>query len=169
MGAKGNYGKEYYFDFQKKDPVARFILISPGCHFKVGGLFSYNKESKHYAWLSKQIDRARNSGIRWVIVGMHKNCLTAGLKSCEIGEDVLNLLAEKKVDLVLQGHEHNYQRSKALAISNACPEIKPGSYHSACVADAGTKDVFEKGAGAIMGNQIIRSIKRIPKPPTSPN
>lgn len=149
LGAVGDYGKEYYFDFPKIDPLARFIMISPDSHFKVGGTFTYNKGNNHYAWLSKQIDGARKLGIRWVIVGMHKNCLSAGVKSCQIGEDVLNLLVEKKVDLVLQGHDHNYQRTKALGTSDACRQIRSGFYNSACVADAGAKDVFEKGVGTI--------------------
>ncbi len=151
LGAVGDYGKEYTFDFPKINPLARFILISPATHFKVGGTYSYDKGNKHYAWLSKQIDGARNSGIRWVIVGMHKNCLSAGSKSCEIGEDLLNLLVKKKVDLVLQGHDHNYQRTKALGTGGACQEIRAGFYNPACVADAGKKDeVFEKGAGTII-------------------
>lgn len=150
LGARGDYGKEYYFDFPKINPLARFILISPNIHLKVGGTYSYNKGNSHYAWLSKEIDEARGLGLRWVIVGMHENCLSAGWKSCEIGEELLNLLVEKKVDLVLQGHDHNYQRSKALGIGGDCPQIRAGSYNSACVADAGTKNVFEKGIGTII-------------------
>ena len=150
LGAVGKYGKEYYFDFPKTNPLARFILISPGTNFKFGGTYSYDKRNQHYAWLSKQIDGARDLGLRWVIVGMHKNCLSAGSKSCEIGEDLLNLLVEKKVDLVLQGHDHNSQRSKALRTGGACPQIRAGSYNPACVADAGMKDTFEKGVGTVI-------------------
>jgi len=62
----------------------------------------------------------------------------------------LNLLVEKKVDLVLQGHDHNYQRSKALRTGGACPQIRAGSYNPSCVAGTGTNDIFEKGAGTII-------------------
>jgi hypothetical protein len=35
---------------------------------------------------------------------MHKVCLSASGKSCEVGRDLINLLIEKRVDLVLQAH-----------------------------------------------------------------
>lgn len=150
LGAVGNYGKEYYFDYPKKDPLARFILISPDLNFKVGGKFTYEKGNEHYQWLFQAIDGARTAGIRWVIVGMHKNCLSAGYKPCEIGEDVFNLLVEKKVDLILQGHDHNYQRTKSLGLGQGCSEIKPNTYVPACVSDEGRQGNFQKGAGPIV-------------------
>ncbi len=149
LGAVGNYGKEYYFDYPKKEPLARFILISPDLNF-ISGKFTYNKGGEHYAWLSRTIDQARGAGIRWVIVGMHKNCISTGRKPCEIGEDVFNLLLEKKVDLILQGHDHNYQRSKMLALSDACAGIKAGSYNASCVSDVGAGGVYPKGRGSIL-------------------
>ncbi len=45
---------------------------------------------------------------------MHKPCLSLGEYACDIGADLTNLLLSKKVDLVLSGHEHIYQRSKQL-------------------------------------------------------
>ena len=75
----------------------------------------------------------------WVIVGMHKNCLTPGTKSCEIGQNFLNLLINEHVDLVLQGHDHLYARSKQLT----CATVN--SYNAACVADA--DDTYARGAG----------------------
>jgi hypothetical protein len=117
LGAVGTYGKEYYFDYPASSPIARFIMISPDLIFKNGGQYDYSVGTTHYNWVANTIDAARAAGIKWVIVGMHKVCLTMGIMSCDIGTDLLNLLISKKVDLILQGHEHSYQRSKQLALN----------------------------------------------------
>src|SRR5437879_1301405 len=65
------------------------------------------------------IDGARARSIPWVIVGMHEHCLGVG-HACEIGPDLVNLLTAKKVDLILQAHDHDYQRGKQLALGPAC-------------------------------------------------
>ncbi len=143
MGSVGVYAKEYYFDYPFLDPLARFIMVSPDLAFSGGGAYSYTTGSPHYNWLSNTIDGARAARIPWVIVGMHKVCLSEGSKSCEIGLDLVNLLISKRVDLVLEGHDHDYQRSKQLT----CAVV--GSYNSACVADDGSDGVYRKGAGTV--------------------
>ncbi len=152
---KGDYGLEYYFDHKK---LARFILISPNID-NYG--FSYNAGSKHYNWLSKTIDSARAKNIPWIMVGMHKNCITIGEKTCEIGGDLLDLLVKKKVDIVLQGHEHGYIRSKQLALSPDCPSIMINSTNSKCIKKSG--NTFKKGDGTIIaisgtGGKNLRDI-----------
>ena len=59
-------------------------------------------------------------------MGMHKVCLTMGIKSCEIGASLLNVLIDRKVDLIIQGHDHSYQRSKQLALGPNCTAVKAG-------------------------------------------
>lgn len=138
----GEYGLEYYFDYQN---LARFILISPDID-SLG--YTYDKNSEHYNWLSKTIDEARNNDLEWVVVGMHKNCISVGQKTCEIGEDLLNLLVEKKVDLILQGHEHAYMRSKQLMLDKNCPIIAINSTNSTCISGTGNK--LTKGRGSVI-------------------
>ena len=142
-GITGVYGKEYYFDYPASPRLARFILISPDLTFVTDGGYSYRMGTAHYNWLAGAIDEARTVGITWTIVGMHKVCISAGTKSCEIGADLMNLLIKKKVDLVLQGHDHNYQRSKQLI----CAYVN--SYNSTCVADDGYDSAYRKGAGTV--------------------
>jgi len=139
---KGDYGIEYFFDYEN---IARFILISPDID-NYG--FDYTRGSAHYNWLAETIDSAATTNIDWVIVGMHKNCITAGVKSCEIGEDLLNLLVEKKVDLILQGHEHAYMRSKQLGLSAGCPTITINGTDQDCIVGEGSD--FAKGAGSLI-------------------
>ena len=138
----GNYGHQYYFDYpQTGTPLARFILIKPD----IGGsvTYGYSANQPGYTFTRDAIDSARSAGIKWIIVSMHKNCITTGQKSCEIGTDIVNLLINKKVDLVLQGHDHNYQRSHALSC------MTTGSVNPGCIADSGTDGAYTKGAGTV--------------------
>jgi hypothetical protein len=100
--------------------------------------------------LKDTIDQAHAAGIPWVIVGMHYPCLSAGQYGCVEGSALMNLLVNEKVDLVLNGHEHTYQRTKQLATDPAtCPTISPTGYNPACVVDDGMDGVYPKGAGMI--------------------
>ena len=145
-GLVGTYGRQYYVDVPHGRPLARIILISPGLPFPDGRV-SYSRGSAGYDWTAAAIDGARSAGVPWVIVGMHTICVSMGEKSCEPGPDITNLLVDKRVDLVLNAHEHFYQRSKQLAFSERCPQLTPERYNSACVSDADT--VLTKGAGTV--------------------
>lgn len=151
----GRYSREYYFDYPTEAPLARFIGISPQMIFNDEGQYSYLSGNAHYNWVVSAIDDARNAGIKWIVVGMHVNCITMGVKPCGMGADLFNLLINKKVDLILQGHDHTYQRSKQLALGPLCTGIVPGSYNANCVVDDGSDNLYTKGAGtivAIVGN-----------------
>lgn len=145
MNSTGTYGAEYYFDV---DGLVRVIMIGAG-NDVAGVDYDYDRGTSHHQWLASAIDDARSRGIPWVVVGVHKVCITAGEKPCEIGTDVIDLLIEKKVDLVMHGHEHNYQRSKQMS----CIEVD--RYRAECVADDGSDGVYRQGAGlvwAVAGN-----------------
>lgn len=152
----GTYGKQYYFDYPAGTPIARFIMIVPG----LGGSFigfstNYSAGSAGYNFTSAAIDDARAKGIKWVIVGMHKNFISIMEKGNELGADLIPMLINKRVDVILQGHEHGYERSKQLTCATT------NSYNASCVANSG--DALTKGAGSIIhvigtGGQGIRSI-----------
>ena len=127
----------------------RVIMIPP--HLTVENVhYAYTVGNTHYNWLAAAIDGARSAGIPWVTVGMHKICITAGDKSCEIGADLMNLLVSKRVDIVLQGHDHNYQRSKQLALNGStCTAFRSNSFDADCVADDGADNIYAKGAGSV--------------------
>jgi PKD repeat protein len=136
-GLVGTYGKEWYVDVPAAAPVMRIVMISPNLYFS-DGRWSYTKGSTHYNWTTAAIDGARSANIPWVVVGMHEPCLTMTAANCSSGPDLLNLLVAKKVDLVLSGHVHMYERTKQLATSTACPTITPNTSAAACVRDADT-------------------------------
>lgn len=159
----GTYGKEYYFDYPAAAPLARFIMISPKISFITGGAYSYANGSTHYNWVKNTIDSARAAGIPWVIVGMHKVCIGVAGHTCDVEPALFNLLIRKKVDLILQAHNHNYQRSKQLALSASCTSLTGGSFNSNCVVDDGADDLYAKDAGSVimiagMGGQGLYNI-----------
>jgi hypothetical protein len=145
IGVTGDYPKQYYFDYRD---LARFIMISPDLTIDRQHYY-YGDSNEHYNWVSRGIDGARAAEIPWVIVGMHKNCLSVGPYYCNIYADLLDLLVGKKVDLVLQAHDHTYQRSKQLSTSSACPNVPIDSFNNNCVADDGDDDVYMKGLGTV--------------------
>ena len=146
-GLVGTYGREYYVDVPQQDPVARFVMISPGIPFS-DGTWDYSAGSTRYNWTAAAIDGARSASIPWVVVGMHTPCLSMGLYGCVAGADITNLMVGKKVDLVLNGHEHMYQRSKQLSTGSDCSGLVPGVYNAACVRD-GADNTLSKGAGTV--------------------
>ena len=150
MGSVGTYASQYAFTYPRTNPYAKLIMISP--QLKVDGhKYTYRAGTRDRRWLVRQIDAARADGITWVIVGMHHMCLSTGTDhpGCDSGHAVHNLLLRKKVDLLLDGHNHIYERSKQLAFSDACPKIPPGEYDAACVVDDGSDATYSRGAGAV--------------------
>ena len=149
LASTGLYGAQYYFDYPPSAPLMRLILISPDLLIENYN-YTYTVGSPEYKWLVSAIDSARNAGTPWIAVGMHKVCISTGVKPCEIGRDLMNLLVSKHVDLVLQGHDHNYQRGKQLALNGAtCPAVPAGSFDPDCVIDDGSDNGYFKGAGTV--------------------
>ena len=146
-GLVGTYGRQWYVDVPREDPLVRFVMISPALAYP-DGTWTYATGSPRYTWTAAAIDGARTAGVPWVVVGAHKPCLSLGQYSCEIGGDLLRMLLDKRVDLVLHGHDHTYQRTKQLATAAGCPTVTPGTYTAACVADA--DDDMEKGRGTVL-------------------
>src|SRR5205809_7438426 len=150
----GVYGKQYAFDFPRNNPLARFILISPDLVFRVddGEHYSYDVGTPRYDWTKGQIEDAKAKGIPWVIVGFHKNCIGAGEHHCETGTDILNLLIQEKVDLVLNAHEHNYERSHQLAYTDSCPQgVQEHVFVPRCIVHDGTDGNYQRGDGSVVG------------------
>ena len=79
---------------------------------------------------------------------MHKPCITVGEYACEPGSDLFNLLLSKKVDLVLSGHEHTYQRSHQLALARraARPSCRAATTRPVSID---SDSAFTQGAGSV--------------------
>ena len=163
LNVTGTYAHRYYFDYPPDAPLARFILIDPDLN-RGGSKAQYCKagEVDNCGWLEARIGEAKQQGL-WTIVGMHKNCLTMGVKSCEIGAELLNMLVDLKVDLVLQGHDHGYQRSKQLSLTAGCLLVATDAYNANCVADDGSDGQYKRDMGMVFA--ITAVIGRTPYPP----
>jgi hypothetical protein len=148
LGNIGYYGREYYVDVPRVNPLARIILLSPGLTFDPQP-WGYTRGQPHYNWAAAAIDDARSQHIPWVIVGEHKPCLTTGTQPCGPGRDLLNLLIDRKVDLVISAHDHTYQRTQQLALGDQCDAVDPKIYEPECVVPGSTDD-FARGAGTVM-------------------
>lgn len=144
MSSTGQYGKEYYFDVPSGAPLARFIQISPDLIFPPAAKWTYTVNNTHFQWVIGAIDGARAAGIRWVIVSLHKPCIGLVGTACPMGQDLLDALLVKKVDLILHGDQHSYQRTKQLR----CAIRSTGIYFPECIADGDGQ--FAKGAGSII-------------------
>ncbi|PPK93379.1 calcineurin-like phosphoesterase family protein [Kineococcus xinjiangensis] len=138
------HGRDYYFDHPATAPLARFIVMSPGLEY------TFASGSPEHTWLSNSIDQARAAGIKWVIVANHMNYITTGSKVDQIGSAFFNTVVSKKVDLLLQGHEHDYQRSHQLAHGSGCTRVPTNTVNSSCIAASGNAGGYEAGKGTVL-------------------
>jgi len=145
-GLVGTYGRQAYVDVPQNAPLVRYVTISPALQFP-DSAWTYTAGSPRYNWTAAAIDGARTANIPWVVVAMHKPCLSVGRYTCEIGSDLVNMMVSKKVDLVLGGHEHLYARTKQLAHGAGCPALVPGTFTASCVADGDS--TMAKGGGTV--------------------
>lgn len=80
---------------------------------------SYQSLGKaQYDWLVADLDKANaDSAVQFIIVALHKGPYTAGSHAFDadviaLRSQLAPLFAEKKVDVVLQGHDHTYSVSE---------------------------------------------------------
>ncbi|WP_129337394.1 PKD domain-containing protein [Cellulomonas endophytica] len=146
-GLVGTYGRQWYVDVPAADPLVRVVMISPSLPFPQG-VDDYRAGSPRYQWTAAAVDGARAAGVPWVVVGMHEPCVSLGQYGCGNRGDLMRMLLEKRVDLVLSGHEHLYQRTGQIALSAGCPSLVVNGYDPDCVVDRDGELV--RGAGTVL-------------------
>jgi len=154
LPVSGIYGIRYYVDYPVTSPIARFVFITPGVVGSISSYNTYRAGETGYKWVSSVLDEAISKGM-WTIVIMHKNYISVMIKHDEVGPDLMHLLFSKPVDVVLQGHEHGYERSAQLS----CAVV--GEFKRSCVVDGG--DTLTRGAGTVIvvvgtGGQSLRGV-----------
>ena len=110
---------------------------------------SYSSGSAQYNFVVNDLQSAsQNPNIKWIIVNIHKQMYTSpntcGSSSCSnTGSDATNLrniyhakFDQYGVDLVLNGHLHNYQRTFPI-------KYDPGSPSSPTVTDSASTDYID--------------------------
>lgn len=117
-GAGGNL-EELYYSFEWGD--AKFIALEGNT------LFQSSATGIHMNWLSRELSRNTK---KWVIVYLHPPLYSAGQHGSNpaLQANLGPMLERYKVDLVLAGHEHNYERTAAIKAYNLDPTY-PGLVH----------------------------------------
>ena len=89
-----------------------------------------NKDSDQYKFVKSDLENARNNpNVKWIIVQVHKPFFSSpngcGANDCKgsksFTETYQPLFDQNKVDLVLFGHVHNYQRTFPLKFNPSDP------------------------------------------------
>ncbi|NLA86878.1 MAG: hypothetical protein GX847_06250, partial [Clostridiales bacterium] len=123
----------YNLDTPAKDTVtgAYYSVTYSNAHFIV---LNTNEKSDDYLsfskdqldWMKADISDAGSAGADWIIIVMHIGPYSTGshvndANAAETREKIAPLFNELGVDLVLQGHDHVYARSKPIADGAAVP------------------------------------------------
>jgi len=111
-------GSYYSFDYSN----AHFVILNT------------NEDSDEYAnfslkqieWLEKDVLLAKKNGSKWIIVSMHKGPYTTSNHATNndimgtngVRNKLVPLFSKLKIDLVLQGHDHIYARTKPIKNGN---------------------------------------------------
>jgi len=141
MPATGNHdaGNSTFIDHfnldtpSKKNSTGAYYSVDySNAHFVV---LNTNESSGSYDefsnaqidWMKADIGAAKNAGTKWIIVVMHIGPYSTAEHSADSNvkdtrEKIPSLFHELGVDLVLQGHDHVYERSKPIADGVAVEE-----------------------------------------------
>ena len=145
-----NYGREYYYDYPLTNPSARIIAISADIDTYQGGLYDYTAGSAHYNWVQSKIQEAKAAGL-WTIVVNHTPYMNTGAshgaQSYPTVHDVFNMMLDEKVDLILNSHDHNYQRSKQLTGDNCA--YTESVFDANCIVNAASTG-YTAGSGSVL-------------------
>lgn len=156
----GQYGRQSYVDYGG----ARFITADPAISPTLS--LDYNIGQSKGDWLQATIASAED---KWIVVMTHKLCVAGGGHGCELGEDFLDNLLDWGVDLVWQGHAHNYQRSKQLYNYPNC-NISSQSYDKDCIRATKNYPRYKAGGMHIVINGTGgRSMKNYQIDPAQPD
>uniref|UniRef100_A0A0C9QL22 Purple acid phosphatase n=1 Tax=Wollemia nobilis TaxID=56998 RepID=A0A0C9QL22_9CONI len=97
-----------------------------GVHIVMLGSYTdYYEDSEQYQWLQADLSRVDRMRTPWLIVVFHAPWYNSNLAHQGEGDDMMEsmepLLYDAKVDIVLAGHVHAYERSTRVYMRNADP------------------------------------------------
>ncbi|WP_413033515.1 S-layer homology domain-containing protein [Paenibacillus xylanilyticus] len=107
-------GAYYSYDYSN----AHFIVLNSNENSAEYANFS----SDQVEWMKQDVEQAKSAGAEWIIVNIHKGPYTTSNHATDkdiIGENgvrqqIAPLMNELGIDLVLQGHDHIYARTKPI-------------------------------------------------------
>ena len=113
-GSETNTGVYYSYDYEN----THFVMLNTNEDSQ-----EFNNFSKaQVEWLQKDIKEAKQKGAKWIIATIHKGPYTTSNHATDadiMGENgvrtkIAPMLSDLGVDLVLQGHDHIYARTKPI-------------------------------------------------------
>lgn len=118
------------------------LSVAPGSPTTSGAYYSYDYSNTHFVllnnnensteyndftpaqiqWLKTDVQQARANGAQWIIAVLHKGPYTTSNHATDsdiagpngVRNKVAPIFAELGIDLILQGHDHIYARSKPI-------------------------------------------------------
>lgn len=152
------FGREMYVDYPLSTPLVRFIVLCDGiasrpnatawCDYGPTGTDAMN----HFTWLDSIVKAGHDAGIRWVVVLNHVYDWAAGPYGISYSDELWNHLINDKVDLLISGDEHNYERSYPLTCQKTSGDNwyqnKNGPIVQSCIGDTNAS-VYEHGEGLL--------------------
>jgi predicted phosphodiesterase len=128
-GAFGNHDDENSKFYLNKFDQSGWIYSfdSNGTHFlAINPLSDYKKGSDQYDFVQNDLKKASaNPNIKWKVVFMHHIMYASCSVHCpesELRDTYQPLFDQYGVDLVLQGHNHNYQRTYPVEFNASNPD-----------------------------------------------
>jgi uncharacterized repeat protein (TIGR02543 family) len=78
------------------------------------------------AWMKADVAAAREAGAKWIVLTLHKGVYTAGAHPFDaeilrLRDKLVPLIDELDIDLVIQGHDHFWTRTKELVSDPSSP------------------------------------------------
>jgi hypothetical protein len=111
---------DQYYSFNYQD--VHFLVMSSEVPF---GIRSEQIRSKQYDFVKDDLEKAStNSSIRWIVVNFHRPIYLSPsqhVPNVDFRDIYHPIFDQYGVDLVLQGHNHNYQRSYPLKYNSNNP------------------------------------------------
>ena len=124
---------------ERREGSSGLVDLEPWYSFDEGLVHVVMLSSEHApqrAWLAQDLAAVRRDRTPWVIVALHRPMYVTGLPyhadgyDHKVAQDLREayepLLLEHRVDLVLAGHHHSYQRTCSIANSSCVPPPAAG-------------------------------------------
>ena len=138
-----------------KDWISDFKLTSQGCFFHIhenvaiigmNSEVSFSTSSSQYDFIKKSLESAdKNSHVDWIIVMIHRPFISADSNHSpnegNKADIYMPLFTKYHVDIVLQAHNHNMQRSKFV-------KDKTSDHENPTVVESSSP--FTKGRGMVV-------------------
>jgi len=105
--------------------------------------------SPQWRWMDETLSAVDRDVTPWIVIGGHRPMYTSEgpapgdhLLSLYMREHMDSMLAKHKVNLMLTGHYHSYQRSCAVLHSECAADGKSGTVHVVVGTAGGTLDTY---------------------------